>query len=152
MADQGINPCGKTTCLELVYAAIFRMGWQAAAVVALLLIAAPNLVLALIQAAARASSGSTTRSDAEIAASSAALWSPSYSHALFCRGPYGACSVDDNVIDLQQQQHQSEKQRGDRRGWTSAAIHYSPVMRMRKSAYFKQPLDMIEDAVDECVY
>ena len=47
-SEHGISLCGKSTCLELVYAAVFRLGWQAAAVLAVLLIAAPNLILTLL--------------------------------------------------------------------------------------------------------
>ena len=126
-ALQGINPCGKTTCLELAYAAIFRIGWQAAAVLALLLIAAPNLLLTLLHMCTAL--GKKEHSDMAVVMAEAGR--RTFADSSFCDGAYGAAG-NSIVLDLQQQQLT--------RRWGTQ--QYSPVVRMRKSVFFNRPLDM----------
>ena len=150
VADQGISLCGqKTTCLELAYAAIFRMGWQAAAVLALLLVAAPNLVLALLNTVMSAShcrdQAATPFLDAaeegrQIMQLQRAQkrWSqPAWqmlSASSSSYAPGSAAGDPHHVIDLQRAAGEG--------GGMKWQVQYSPVLRMRKSAFFNQPLQM----------
>ena len=151
MADQGISLCGrKTTCLELAYAAIFRMGWQAAAVLALLLVAAPNLVLALLNLVMSGVNHHHYQTAPSLDAMEGQQQQlvqlqmakgrgnmPAW-QMLSTSSPYAAGSVGDpHVIDLQQQQPSAGE-----RGGMKWQLQYSPVLRMRKSAFFNQPLQM----------
>lgn len=59
-----MHPCGrKTSCMDLAYSIVFRMGWQAAAMGAILLMAAPNLLLTLFQIIWRICSNSSSGGD-----------------------------------------------------------------------------------------
>ena len=42
--ERSVHLCGSSSCLDLAYSLVLRLGWQAAALMALLLILAPNLL------------------------------------------------------------------------------------------------------------
>jgi hypothetical protein len=46
---RGLHACGETSCTQLAYSMALRIGWQSAAVICLCLIAAPNLLLVVLQ-------------------------------------------------------------------------------------------------------
>ena len=49
VTGKALHMCGDVSCMQLGYAAILRLGWQSAALLGLCLIAAPNIVLVVLQ-------------------------------------------------------------------------------------------------------
>ena len=49
LENSSLRLCGNSSCLDLAYAMVFRLGWQTAIVLVLLLIAAPNLLFLLLR-------------------------------------------------------------------------------------------------------
>lgn len=47
--EQSMHLCGSMSCMDAAYSLAFRMGWHAVVLGAVLLVAAPNLLLILVQ-------------------------------------------------------------------------------------------------------
>ncbi len=139
VAEKGIHLCGSasTSCLDLAYSAIYRMGWQAAAVLALLLIAAPNFVLALLQILS-ASIQQSRKSAADEESCRATTVSAAAAPVFLVHG-----SSRESVIDLQSNEDADNDNNYSklssscyRRRWLAASAQYpSPVTRMRKVSF-----------------
>jgi hypothetical protein len=106
------------------------MGWQAAAVLALMLIAAPNLVLALLHLISSSMAGAAgpkdRPGDESIAAAMMLMQASRNQNMFFGKGDrFGSCAT--TVIDLQAEQPQ--------RGSCYDLSTQPPVLRMRKVGF-----------------
>ena len=151
--EQNLHLCGKASCLKIFH----WLGWQAAALFAVVLIAAPNLILVAVRTLI-ALRGMDSRD--KTAESNLALYEnkkDSFSvnrPLLFCLGPYGggggAMKGENNgeeeesaIVDNETRWLSSSSNRR-LGGGAGGDERYSAAMRLRKSAFFKQPIGMIE--------
>jgi hypothetical protein len=155
--EQNLHLCGKASCLKIFHATLSRLGWQAAALFAVVLIAAPNLILVAVRTliALRGMDHGDKTVESNLALYENKKGSFSANRPLlFCLGPYGG--VGGAMKDENNREEEESAIVDNETRWLSSSGHrrlgggaggderYSAAMRLRKSAFFKQPIGMIE--------
>ena len=90
--EQNLHLCGKASCLQMFHSTLSRLGWQAAALFAVVLIAAPNLILVAVRTlvALRGMDHGDKTVESNLALYENKKGSFSANRPLlFCLGPYG---------------------------------------------------------------
>lgn len=155
--EQNLHLCGKASCLQMFHSTLSRLGWQAAALFAVVLIAAPNLILVAVRTlvALRGMDHGDKTVESNLALYENKKGSFSANRPLlFCLGPYGG--VGGAMKDENNREEEESAIVDNETRWLSSSGHrrlgggaggderYSAAMRLRKSAFFKQPIGMIE--------
>jgi hypothetical protein len=124
--EKSIHPCGSSSCVDLLYSAAYRLGWQATFLVAVVLMLAPNLIFLLIRNLGHRRIARLERFMCESNDEKAATYENAF------------MASSSQVAHQQQQQQRTHQSVGQR-------IFCSPSRNYRKTAYFYQPLEFSDD-------
>lgn len=133
--EQNMHLCGKTSCMQLLQSTVSRLGWQAGVVLALMLIAAPNLVLVMAKCMIFAPRQDMQQEYGQLAVYNSnprGAWCSS-----FGGGPYGEDATMATGSD-----EETRLLSASCSSYAAVPERYSAAMRIRKSTFFKQPIDM----------
>jgi hypothetical protein len=127
--EKSIHPCGSSSCVDLLYSAAYRLGWQATFLVAVVLMLAPNLIFLLIRNIGHRRIARLERFMCESNDEKAAT----YENAFMA-----------SSTQVAHHHHQQQQQRIPQSS-VAQRIFCSPSRNYRKTAYFYQPLEFYDD-------